>query len=354
MSEEDESSARFPPEINSMTNHLLVDMPLNDKYVEHLHANPLIELSIVEPSESARPLPSPLAKKTEILFVSSLPTNITEMESLRLIQIASSDYSELCGLGLPERKVRACNGLGNFDVPIAEWNMAMMVNLARDLRSMIRNQDEGLWDRSARFQREIRGSTVGIWGYGGIGRETARLAKSWGMKIHVMSRQGVAPRLNTYRVPGTGDPEGKLPDKVFTSGQEESFLKELDFLILSMPLTNKTRGIVGERELRYLPRSAFILNPGRGPLIDEAALISALHEGWIAGAALDTHYHYPLPPEHPLWRIPNVIMTPHISGSSSSPHFLDRIWDIFTQNVERYISGEQLLNELTPSQLNEN
>ncbi len=334
-----------------MAKHLLIDIPLKDSFVERLHSNPFVELSILEPSEEARSLPAHLAEQTEVLFCTSIPTNISEMTSLRLIQIASSDYSELCGIGLPERKIRACNGLGNFDVPIAEWNMAMMVNLARDLRSMIKNQESGVWDRSARFQREIRGSTVGIWGYGGIGRETARLAKSWGMKIFVMSRYGVAPRLNTYRVPGTGDPDGTLPDQVFVVGQEVAFLKELDFLILSMPLTNKTKGIIGEGELKLLPQSAFILNPARGPLIDETALLRALREEWISGAALDTHYHYPMPPDHPLWGFPNVIMTPHISGSSSSPYFLERIWEIFTQNVERYISGEQLLNELTPLQL---
>jgi phosphoglycerate dehydrogenase-like enzyme len=100
-----------------------------------------------------------------------------------------------------------------------------------------------------------------------------------------------------------------------------------------------------------LPRSAFLLNPARGPLVQETALLRALEEGWIAGAAIDTHYHYPLPPEHPLWRAPNVILTPHISGSGQSPYFLDRVWDIFVENMRRFISGRPLLNELTPAQL---
>ena len=110
-------------------------------------------------------------------------------------------------------------------------------------------------------------------------------------------------------------------------------------------------GGIGERELQALPRHAFVLNPARGPIIQEAALLRALREGWIAGAALDTHYAYPLPPEHPLWRMENVILTPHISGSGLSPHFLERVWDIFSLNLDRLERAQPLLNELTPAQL---
>jgi phosphoglycerate dehydrogenase-like enzyme len=227
----------------------------------------------------------------------------------------------------------------------------MMVSLARNLRGMIRNQEAAIWDRSAVFQKEIRGSTLGIWGYGGIGRETARLAKALGLKVHVMSRRPIGPRTDVYTVPGTGDAEGILPDRQFTAGQELEFLGSLDFLVLAVPLTKQTKGIIGARELQALPRTAYVLNPARGPLIQERALLDALENDWIAGAALDTHYHYPMPPDHPLWRFPNVIFTPHISGSSSSPHFLERIWDIFLENIERYRAGRPLLNELTTSQL---
>ena len=180
----------------------------------------------------------------------------------------------------------------------------MMVNLARNLRGMIRNQESAVWDRSAVFQREIRGSVLGIWGYGGIGRETARLAKALGLRVHVMTRRGIKPRRDAYRLDGTGDPDGVLPDKVFETGQEIEFLSALDFLVLAMPLTKSNEGIIGEKELRALPRTAFLLNPARGPLVQEQALLKALQEAWIAGAALDTHYAYPLAPNHPLWRFP--------------------------------------------------
>ena len=304
-----------------------------------------------QPEERSRELPAERVRDAEVLFCTFPPTNFSAMARLRWVQIASTGYTQLFGLGLVERGIIATNARGCFDVPIAEWNLAMMVNLARDLRGMIRNQDSFIWDRSAAFQREIRGMTVGIWGYGGIGRETARLARAFGMRVHVLTRNGIAPRGDVYAVGGTGDPQGIHPHRVFTAGEELSFLRELDFLIVAVPLTSATEGMIGVRELQALPRSACVLNPARGPIIDQRALLRALDENWIAAAALDTHYAYPLPPEHPLWRYPNVILTPHISGSSLSQHYRDRLWDIFATNLQRYVQGTPLLNLLSETQL---
>jgi phosphoglycerate dehydrogenase-like enzyme len=306
---------------------------------------------VTPPEEKTRPLPISQIQDCDVLFCTFLPENHEAMSRLKLVQISSAGYSQLFGKNLAERGVRACNSLGVFDVPIAEWNIAMMINLARDLRGLVRNQENRIWDRSARFQKEIRGCVVGIWGYGGIGRETARLAKALGMTVHVLVRQPIQKRETVYCVPGTGDPEGNLPDRVFYGHEKEAFLNSLDFLILAIPQTGNTTGIVGETELRMLKPTAYLLNPARGPLIQEKALIKALEEGWIAGAALDTHYHYPMPPDHPLWQFPNVILTPHISGSSLSPRFLERVSEIFLQNTIRFLKGETLLNELTVFQL---
>jgi phosphoglycerate dehydrogenase-like enzyme len=306
---------------------------------------------IAPPEERARELDLAKIADADALFCTFPPTNHAAMRQLQWIQIASTGYTQLYGLDLPARGVRATNARGCFDVPIGEWNIAMMVNLARDVRQMIRNQDTGTWDRSAIFQNEIRGQTVGLWGYGGIGRETARVARHLGMRVHVMTRNGVGPRRDVYTVPGTGDPDGTQPHRVFRAGEEREFLADLNFLIVALPLSKSTEGLIGERELQALPRHAYVLNPARGPIIQQDALLRALREKWIAGAALDTHYHYPTPPDHPLWRFPNVIFTPHISGSSLSPRFKERLWDIFSLNVERMMNGEPLLNELTATQL---
>lgn len=336
-----------------MAHRILIDVPVHTRALREIQAIDNVEVDVWgEPEERARPLPAERLEFADILFCTIPPTNFADLGRLRWVQIASTGYSQLFGLGLNERGIRACNARGCFDVPIAEWNLAMMVNLARDLRGMIRNQDEAIWDRSAIYQREIRGMTLGIWGYGGIGRETARLARVFGMNVHVLTRSGaIAPRTGIYSVPGTGDPDGTHPHRVFSASEEAEFLHDLDFLVVAVPLTPATDGLIGERQLRALPRTACVLNPARGPIIQEQALLRALDEGWIAAAALDTHYAYPLPPEHKLWRYPNVILTPHISGSSLSQHFQERLWDIFATNVRRYIAGVPLLNALTKEQL---
>jgi phosphoglycerate dehydrogenase-like enzyme len=331
---------------------LLIDVPVEPAALAALKASGRYEIDCVTPpAEVVRELEPERVRDAEVLFCSLPPANHREMRSLKWIQIASTGYTQLFGHDLTARGIRATNCRGCFDVPIAEWNVAMMVNLARDCRQLIRNQDAAVWDRSAIFQREIRGLTVGLWGYGGIGRETARLARQMGLRVHVLVRREAGPRGEVYAVPGTGDPDGVFPDRVFRAGEELDFLGGLDFLIVALPLTKVTQGLIGERELQALPRTAFVLNPARGPIIREEALLRALREKWIAGAALDTHYHYPMPPEHPLWRMPNVIFTPHISGSSLSPNFKRRLWEIFTLNLERYTQGQPLLNELTPAQL---
>ena len=331
---------------------LLIDVPAEPAALAALQASGRHEIDVITPpAETARPLDAARIAEADVLFCTFPPTNIADLRGLKWIQLASTGYSQLYGLDLPARGIRATNCRGCFDVPIAEWNIAMMVNLARDFRQMIRNQDAGVWDRGANFQREIRGLTVGIWGYGGIGRETARLACQMGLRVHVLTRNGVAPMANVYGVPGTGDPAGTMPDRVFRAGEAQEFLAGLDFLVVAMPLTKATEGLIGERELQALPRRAYVLNPARGPIIRQEALLRALREKWIAGAALDTHYHYPMPPDHPLWRFPNVIFTPHISGSSLSPKFTQRLWEIFSLNLERLSRGEPLLNELTPAQL---
>lgn len=332
--------------------NVLIDIPVYKPHLKTLQSMQGVKVNIIEkPQENQRILSPELIEDCDILLCTSPPANHQQMDRLKMIQISSAGFTQLIGQKLEERNIKACNARGVFDVPIGEWNMAMMINLARDMRCLIRNQDTQVWDRSARFQHEIRGSLVGIWGYGGIGRETARLAKALNMKVHVLSRSGVTARENIYCVHGTGDPRGTLPDRVFLMDEKEEFLKDLDFLVMAIPQTGRTEGIVGEDELRMLRSHAFLLNPARGPLIKEAALIRALEEGWIAGAALDTHYYYPMPPDHPLWKMPNVILTPHISGSSASPHFLERVWDIFVQNVQRFKNGEALLNELPASSL---
>lgn len=332
---------------------ILVDVPVAPAALAALQESGPFEIDIITPpADTVRSLAAARIADADVLFCTFPPTNFADMRALKWVQIASTGYTQLLGLDLLGLGIRATNCRGCFDVPIAEWNVAMLVNLKRNLRQMVRNQDATVWDRSAVFQHEIRGLTVGLWGYGGIGRETARLARQMGLRVHVLTRTGsVGKRGDVYAVPGTGDPEGTLPNRVFGPEETMVFLSTLDFLIVALPLSPATEGLIGERELRALPRTAFLLNPSRGPIVQEKALLQALKENWIAGAALDTHYQYPLPEHHPLWRFPNVILTPHISGSSLSPRFQERLWDIFVQNVGRFVRSEIMLNKLSDAQL---
>ncbi|MCF6286475.1 MAG: D-2-hydroxyacid dehydrogenase, partial [Candidatus Hydrogenedentes bacterium] len=316
---------------------ILIDVPVYEPGLDRLTALPGVTVEFCNPiSDAAVTRPKSLVKDVELLFCAAPPENLDDMTRLKWLQIASSGFEHLIPLGLPGRGIRASNARGVFDIPIAEWCIAMMVNLTRDLPQMLRNQQTAHWDRGERFQTEIRGKTVGFWGYGGLARETARMAKSMGLRVHVLARNGVQPQENVYCVEGTGDPRGKFFTACFSYPLKEAFLSTLDYLVMGLPLNENTRGIVTADDLRTLPSTAILLNPARGPLVEEEALLQALREGWIAGAALDTHYHYPMPPDHPLWSMPNVIMTPHISGSTMSTHFFERVWDLFVQNVERY------------------
>jgi phosphoglycerate dehydrogenase-like enzyme len=329
------------------------DIPLEEPALARLRALPSVTWEPLPSHKAEWELPEETLSGRHVLLCKLPPRNLFDMPDLRLMQITTVGYEHLRRLGLADRPLRVCNARGVFDSAIAEWNVAMMVNLVRDLRAMLRNQERAMWERAPQYQQEIRGRTVGLWGYGGIGRETARLAKALGLTVHVQTRSGVGPRGDTYTPPGTGDPEGVLPDRVFASGLELEFLAGLDFLVLALPHTKQSNGMIGERELRALPRTAYLLNPARGPIVQEQALLEALRQGWIAGAALDTHFAYPLPPEHPLWRFPQVILTPHISGADHSRHFLGRLGDLFVQNVERFQTGRPLLNELTAREWHE-
>jgi phosphoglycerate dehydrogenase-like enzyme len=332
---------------------ILLDIPLEENGLRRLQALPGVTVQALPSHAVTEPVAAELLRGGHVLLCKTPPINFDELTDLEMMQISSVGYEHLRHLGLAERSVRVCNARGLFDSAIAEWNLAMMVNLTRDVPRMVRNQDRAIWDKDERFQQEVRGLVVGLWGYGGIGRETARLARAFGLIVHVMTRSGVSPRRGVYEIAGTGDPEGVLPDRLFTQGQELEFLAGLDFLVLALPHTQQSTGLIGVRELRALKPTAFVLNPARGPIIEEQALLTALRESWIAGAALDTHFAYPLPPEHPLWSMSNVILTPHISGADRSRALPPRLADLFVQNVERYLDGRPLLNLVTAAEWRE-
>jgi phosphoglycerate dehydrogenase-like enzyme len=157
-------------------------------------------------------------------------------------------------------------------------------------------------------------------------------------------RDARRPEDNDYIPDGLGDPGGDLPQRIYPIAALRSMFKECDFVLVTVPLTAKTRGLIGEKELAALKPTAYIVDLSRGGVIDQEALINALGDGRIAGAALDVFPKEPLPADNPLWRLPNVIVSPHIAGFS--PHYDARAVALFSENLLRYLSGLPLYNRI--------
>jgi phosphoglycerate dehydrogenase-like enzyme len=304
------------------------------------------EVVAVEPFAPGDALDPALVPGTAVLVSDSAPANLAAMTDLRLFQLGSAGYQQLSGLLLAQLGVRVANASGVNDVPIAEWCLLMMLIFERDLPGLLRAQADRVWDRRSKFQAELRGKRVGILGYGNIGRQVARISTGAGLDVWAMNRTPIGPVSGRFVPAGTGDPDGTLPSRRFGFTELDAFLPALDYLVLTTALNPRTVGMLGARELRLLPAHAVLVNPARAHLVDEAALEQALREGWIAGAAIDSHYREPMQPDDPVWEWPNVVLTPHISGSTLSPHREDRLWELVASNVARLVAGEQLLNEV--------
>jgi phosphoglycerate dehydrogenase-like enzyme len=220
------------------------------------------------------------------------------------------------------------NVSGIHAVPISEYVMAAMLMLAKQMPRYFELKQEKKWQR---FSAPVLGSKIlGIVGLGHIGREVARLAKAFGMRV-------LATRRSIRRVSRV-----RNVDKLLPSTALPELLAESDFVALTLPSTPETKNLIGERELRMMKPSGYLINIGRGTLIDEAALVRALRENWISGAALDVFATEPLPRESQLWELPNLIYSPHISGGVDD--YLSRSTDLFCENLKRYVSGKKLFN----------
>jgi phosphoglycerate dehydrogenase-like enzyme len=188
--------------------------------------------------------------------------------------------------------------------------------------------------RKKQWERIIPGvlhsKTVGVVGLGSIGQEVARLAKSFGMKV-------IATRRSVSEVTQT-----KTVDVTLPHTRLHQLLSESDFVVLTVPLTAETTKLIGEQELHTMKSSAYLINVARGGVVDEGILIRALEDGWIAGAGLDVFATEPLPAESPLWELPNVIFTPHVTGDMAD--YNAQATAVFCENLPRYLGGEELLN----------
>lgn len=228
---------------------------------------------------------------------------------------------------------------GMHAAPIGEFALSLMLMWVRHWPEMIDLQRAATWPshegREALAGHELSGSTLGIIGLGAIGRYIARLGRAFGMRI-VATRRSAAP--------GDSDPDA---DTLVPPGHLADLLAASDFVVVSVPATAETRHIIGADELRQMRGNAFLINISRGSTVDEATLIAALTDGTIAGAGLDVFETEPLPADSPLWRLPNVIISPHVAGDTDQ--YSRRFTDLFLDNLARYRSGEPLRNVVDPA-----
>ncbi len=273
--------------------------------------------------------------EAEVLFTSPLmPANITDRApKLRWVQLTSAGVDWLLDGDLAKSGVTLTTASGIHAVPIGEYVMGVMLAFAKGLPQAMRAQAERTW--RPYLAEELYDKTVGIVGLGAIGGYVAKLAKTDGMRVLAVRRS--TQRRSTGEAAGLDDVDELLPQSDLPY-----LLSEADYVVIAVPLTAESRGLIGERELRAMKPTARIINIARGPIIDEAALVRALKEKWIGGAALDVFEHEPLPPESELWGMENVILTPHISGGT--PVYMERAVELFCDNLRRYLAGEPLRN----------
>ncbi|MEJ3656792.1 D-2-hydroxyacid dehydrogenase [Actinomycetes bacterium KLBMP 9759] len=240
--------------------------------------------------------------------------------ALRWVHTASAGVDRVIFPGIVESAVTVTNSRGVFDIPMAEYVLGLVLAMAKDLPRTLALQSEREWRH--RETESIAGRTAVVVGSGPIGRAIARLLEAAGMRVELVGRRRAAGRH------GMDDLPGLLPTAAW--------------LVLAAPLTDATRGMLDAASIAALPQYARVINVGRGALVVEADLVEALRAGRIAGAALDVFEHEPLTRESPLWDVPGLIISPHMSGDLVG--WRDSLAELFADNLARYVTGKPLRN----------
>ncbi len=304
-----------------------------DERVQWVQASPLIRDEKKGDAQAREKMDSILADAEALYgWIWHLPFNLlSRAPRLKWIQVMSAGVDRLPKEILQSR-ILITNAGGVHAIPIGEFVIYLMLSLAKQSARCFVMKQEKTWKR---FRAAVLHSqTVGIVGLGHIGREVARLAKGFGMRV-VATRYSATKRGGSRHVDQTY-PRDRLPD----------LLAESDFVVLAVPLTPETKRLIGEAELRAMKPGAYFINVARGEIVDEEALIRALEENRIAGAGLDVFATEPPPPESKIWSLPNVIYSPHIAGEIEDYEM--RATEILCENLRRFSEGKKLMNLVDP------
>ncbi|KAI8626093.1 D-isomer specific 2-hydroxyacid dehydrogenase [Xylariaceae sp. FL1651] len=345
---------------------ILADSDLPEGYLEHLH-NKFPGLQVVHsrfnPWKDRTKMPPGVSnedwKTVTVLLTGPVLPTIEQAPILQLVQLQSAGANYVLEHPLfKDTKIPFCTANGVHGPPIAEWVICTYLAHQHHIPRYLENMRDGKWERNYDDMDTLDAVSqrVGILGYGSIGRQVARVATAMGMEVYAYTnRPKPTPesrRDHGYCPPGLGDPEGALPTRWY-SGTTDAELNEflgsgLDLLVVAVPLTPQTRGMLGAAQFKLLAgekKKAYVSNIGRGATIVTDDLMTALDEGWIRGAALDVTDPEPLPKDHPLWRKKDVIITPHISGNTDS--YNKRLLAILDINLERLSEGKDFMNQVS-------
>jgi phosphoglycerate dehydrogenase-like enzyme len=280
----------------------------------------------------------------EVIIGRRAPSDLARVPGLRWLQVGSAGVDHLSADPPWARGILVTNGRGVFAVPIGEYVTAAILRINQPVARWTADQAAHHWPVDDEPLADVvRGKTAVLVGYGSIGREVARQLAALGLRILAVKPRPEVRIDPSYRVPGTGDPDGTIPKRIAGVEALVDVAREADYLVLTLPLTPESRLMINRTVLAALPATAWLVNVSRGGLVDEEALLDALRAGRLAGAVLDVVGEEPLPPEHPLWAAPNVTITPHVSGAT--PRFRD---ELVVENLRRYLAGEPLLNPVDP------
>ncbi|MFC1872575.1 D-2-hydroxyacid dehydrogenase [Chloroflexota bacterium] len=280
----------------------------------------------ITPKQATKALDGILAD-TDVIFGWRLPGNpLVRAPKLKWVQGSGVGIDLLvAGTGLMESHVLITNAGGINASQVAEAALGYMFMMAKKATALFENKNAGIWQPL--FFSQLKGMTVGIVGLGKVGSELAKYARVLGLTVYSSTKL---------------DENISGVDKVFAPEDLYKMLPECDYVVLTVPQTPETKGIIGEEALKIMKPEAFLINVARGGIVQEDVLIRALREGWIAGAALDVFKTEPLPQDSELWRMPNVIISPHIAGIFKN--YMTAATELFCNNLKRFIGGEQLLN----------
>ena len=327
---------------------VLITLPIPDHLVDEIRQVSQ-DLSVtVMPVKDRSEISPEQWQKTEVLFTMHLLPPKEEAFRLRWVQSYLSGIDKISEDALFENQSLILTTMsGGNASQVAEHALGMMLALGHQLPQFLALQQKKTWmqDRGKRYApAELRGSTVGIIGYGSIGRQVARLASAFGASVLGTKRNLMNPADMGYLASEMGDPDGALFTRLYPPEALRSMLKECDYAVVCVPLTSSTKGLVGKDQLAAMKPTAFLVDVSRGGIVDHQALISAISEGKLAGAALDVFPEEPLAPGSPLWQMPQVIITPHVAGFSAD--YNQRATSMFIENLKRYLAGDEMLNRV--------